>query len=284
MEPIPIEQSIIIALVICLGTMVFCYYYYKKDGNKLIIQISVAIWAAVLMTILAVQVAVGVFNSNLIAIVTVIPIDFFFVLYVMLKIVKIIRTQTTTISDVIQASSESAINVSNIASELAASASEISASAEEISTATQGVSKNSQSVMISSNELRKIMNIITNISEQTNLLALNASIEAGRAGDHGRGFAVVADEVRKLAEESKNTVLETGAKIDDIITKIQITHNSMEEITVSSEQQTASMEEITATTNRLGVLAEKLKNNLNEAAKGGDANKEIIVKRIFKKT
>jgi len=67
--------------------------------------------------------------------------------------------------------------------------------------------------MISSNELMKIMNIITNISEQTNLLALNASIEAGRAGEQGRGFAVVADEVRKLAEESKNTILETGSTL-----------------------------------------------------------------------
>lgn len=138
--------------------------------------------------------------------------------------------------------------------------------------------------MISSNELQKIMNIINSISEQTNLLALNASIEAGRAGEQGRGFAVVADEVRKLAEESKNTVLETGGKINDILNKIQITHNSMEEINTSSEQQTASMEEITATTNKLGALAEKLKKNLTEAVKSGDSNKEITIKRKFKKT
>jgi ABC-type multidrug transport system fused ATPase/permease subunit len=282
MEPIPIEQSIIIALVICLGTMIFCYYYYKKKGNKLVVQVSVVIWTAVLMTILAVQIAVGVFNSNLLAIMTVISIDYFFVLYVMIKIIKIIRNQQTTISDIIQASSESAINVSNIATELAASASEITASAEEISSATQSVTKNSQSVMISSNELMKIMNIITSISEQTNLLALNASIEAGRAGEQGRGFAVVADEVRKLAEESKNTLLETGGKIDDIINKIQITHNSMEEINTASEQQTASMEEIIATTNKLGVLAEKLKGNLTEAAMSGQTNKELIIKRIKK--
>jgi methyl-accepting chemotaxis protein len=234
------------------------------------------------MTILAVQIAVGVFNSNLIAILTVIPIDYFAALIVMLRIVTIIRNQDTTISNIIKTSSESAINVSNIASELAASASEISTSSEEISSATQEVTVSSQSAMISSTELRKIMNIITNISEQTNLLALNASIEAGRAGEQGRGFSVVADEVRKLAEESKNAVLETGGKINDIINKIQITHTSMEEISASSEQQTASMEEITITTNKLGILAENLRKNLTEAVKKGTIEKANINKKIFK--
>ncbi len=214
-------------------------------------------------------------------------------------------TMTENIRDIIATSQDASVNVSNIATELAASSSEVNAAAEEISSTTQEVAQSSQSqvdslveinkmaneisalsheVMSSTKDINRIMDLITNISDQTNLLALNASIEAGRAGEHGRGFAVVADEVRKLAEESQSAVTETASKIDEITTRITNTveligtitvdikgattsgeenSRAMEGISASSEQQTASMEEITSTANKLGTLAEKLKEGLD---------------------
>jgi len=222
-------------------------------------------------------------------------------------IVKVTKNMET----VLKAGTEASINVSNIATELAASANEVNAASEEIASTTQEVSQNtvsqvnslvainkmaveidthSRDVMTSTDDINKIMDIITGISEQTNLLALNASIEAGRAGEHGRGFAVVADEVRKLAEESKNAVFETGDKVGEITNRIKtsvelietITEDiesataageensrAMEGISSASEQQTASMEEITSTANKLGSLAEDLKAKLGDSGGNG---------------
>ncbi len=164
--------------------------------------------------------------------------------------------------NVITTASETSINVANIATELAASASEVNASSEEIASTVQEMNQETQTVRASTNDLRKVMTLIKNISDQTNLLALNASIEAGRAGENGRGFAVVADEVRKLAEEARLAVSNNNQNFDLIIDKIQKATASMEGISASTEEQTASMEEITSTANRLGTLAEQLKEKL----------------------
>lgn len=67
-----------------------------------------------------------------------------------------------------------------------------------------------------SQQIGKIIGVITGIASQTNLLALNAAIEAARAAEHGRGFAVVADEVRKLAEESGGAAQQIARVIHEI--------------------------------------------------------------------
>ncbi|MGQ2970672.1 MAG: methyl-accepting chemotaxis protein [Allorhizobium sp.] len=54
----------------------------------------------------------------------------------------------------------------------------------------------------SSKEIENIIGVIDEIAFQTNLLALNAGVEAARAGEAGKGFAVVAQEVRELAQRS----------------------------------------------------------------------------------
>ncbi|MBC8080174.1 MAG: methyl-accepting chemotaxis protein [Gorillibacterium sp.] len=69
----------------------------------------------------------------------------------------------------------------------------------------------------STSSIRKILEVLSNISKQTNILSLNATIEAARAGSAGKGFMVVADEVRKLAEQSKQSISTVG----EITEKIQ---------------------------------------------------------------
>ena len=78
-----------------------------------------------------------------------------------------------------------------------------------------------------SEEILKIVDIITGISTQTNLLALNAAIEATRAGDQGSGFAVVAREVRKLSEETKNAVENIKVVANEVIDHTSLAVESM---------------------------------------------------------
>ena len=172
---------------------------------------------------------------------------------------------TNNLQNVLKVGTEASINVSNIATELAASANEVSTGSMEISSTIIKIVGDTKEVMKSSNKINNIMSIITTISDQTNLLALNASIEAGRVGEYGRGFAVVADEVRKLATESQKSVSNTSLEINEIINKIFESNHSMESISAACEQQTASIEEISSTTSKLGVLAEDLKNKLKQS-------------------
>ena len=86
-----------------------------------------------------------------------------------------------------------------------------------------------------SQSVRNVLKVITDISEQTNLLALNAAIEAARAGEAGRGFAVVADEVRTLSVKTQDTTVE-----------IQTMVNSLEE---TSDYLLKLIEESTSETN-----------------------------------
>lgn len=102
-----------------------------------------------------------------------------------------------------------------------------------ISTFAHKTSDSIQVLTERSNEITRVLGVITDIASQTNLLALNAAIEAAQAGDAGRGFAVVAEEIRKLAEDSKKSAKEIETLVLDVQTDTTQASKVMEEMVTS---------------------------------------------------
>jgi len=285
-----VDLNFVLVLFVLVLLVFFWRIKYRGKTERIYFKVGSLISTSGVLLVIIALLQVWTMGNTIISALILYPIGLAIILLINLYTLRIIRRFQENLKEIIDTSSSVSVNVANMATELATSASEVNAASEEISSTTQEVANDSQNMMISSNEIKRVMDIIVGISEQTNLLALNASIEAGRAGEHGRGFAVVADEVRKLAEASKISVRTTGEKIREILNGIKSTSGSLEEISASTEQQTASMEEISATASRLGTLAEELKNELAKSEENGknknDNNKKKPKKdfnrRVFK--
>lgn len=95
-------------------------------------------------------------------------------------------------------------------------------------------------------EIKKQIDDIVNISERTNLLSFNASIEAAHAGSAGAGFRIIANEVKKLSEntrKSSDQILANMEKLIGSITDLEHeTMNNADALTGLAEETNGTLE------------------------------------------
>ena len=140
-----------------------------------------------------------------------------------LRYIENTNATVANISDALQSISSKTLNLSEISQDTFAAAEEnekILNQAirymEEIESSTNQNKNIINSLSHRSEEIGRIVEIITDITKQTNLLALNASIESARSGEQGKGFAVVSEEIRQLAERSSTATKDISILISHI--------------------------------------------------------------------
>lgn len=185
-------------------------------------------------------------------------------------------TQRST--SVAAASEETSANVQTVASateELSSSAAEIGrevATSSQIADAAVAAAKKAdgcvKGLVEASQNIGRVLKLISQIASQTKLLALNANIEAARAGEAGRGFAVVASEVKSLAQETSRSTEEIGVQISTMQEATRQAANAIESVGTTIARMNEIATAIAEAVRQQQLATGEISQNVQQAALG----------------
>ncbi|MEJ5284645.1 MAG: cache domain-containing protein [Brevinematales bacterium] len=124
-----------------------------------------------------------------------------------------------------------------------------------------------------SQQILKLLGLISNIAKQTNLLAMNAAIEAAHAGEAGKGFAIVADEIRRLSEDTNKNARDIGDVVSSIVSKIDESVKLAEKAGVGLDMITAYSKQNVDIISQLNIAMQEQSNGAKEILK---ATQELV--------
>ncbi len=166
------------------------------------------------------------------------------------------KVMQTTLSSMFESSDHSKKVVETSQLEVAKNLNQGSKAIESMENTTTTV----QDLKRFSQEISKMMDIISDIADETNLISLNAAIEAARAGVHGRSFAVVADKIRELAEVSQKNA-------DDIGQVLKKIDNQIDNVTKSALTSKTSVTSLVESSTIIDQNFEEIKNSFDLISK-----------------
>jgi len=118
-----------------------------------------------------------------------------------------------------------------------------------------------------SQQILKLLGLISNIARQTNLLAMNAAIEAAHAGEAGKGFAIVADEIRRLSEDTNKNARDISDVVSNIIGRIDESVRLAEKAGLGLDMITAYSQQNVQIINQLSIAISEQNNGAKEILK-----------------
>lgn len=176
------------------------------------------------------------------------------------------------VQSVAAASEEMSATIQEISSQMQTTTSLVAQSVERV----EGADRYAGELQQTSEEVREVIQLISNIARQINLLALNATIESARAGEAGKGFAVVANEVRNLAVQTDKSIQDIEKVIGEMSSASDGVISALDGIKTSVDQIQSAATGVASAVEEQSVVVGDISQNMSGAQSKTEAVKANI--------